>query len=576
MALNFSHRPIFPAHLSEDKLASSMRIANGYLVDGIQEKAEECFDYRRDGADRCGSHESVSSDILDLLPSDPFGMDMSTTFTAITGWLEDLEVDYGGGFRRNDVGTGDGDYQLYAGLNFIWSNAMKYSVFSANMGFDEKLNVDGRCSSRCLEEKQAEDALLSHGGVVSACNVDCILSLENETRVNKDGGFLDFQSKELGPSLGHDCVGSACNVDDILSMGNETRGNEDAGFVDFQSEEFDAILSHDDVVSACKMDGIWRLGNEIRSSENAGCVGFQTQKIGECSGVSLADDDGAPHPALHYAFAYLGVRDLLAVETVCKTLRDTVRNDPLCWKNIHIAHPLNEKITDDILLELTNRALGKLESLTLVGCSKITDDGLKRVLEKNGRLTKLCVPGCTRLSIEGIVTSLTAFKNVGAQGVKQLRIGWIYGVTQKHFEELKLLLGIGSTQQNSDKLRFYHRGSMYLSYENDCPIDIESCPICQNPRLVYDCPAEGCLGKKHTTQVCRACTICIPRCAQCGRCINDSEYEETFCLELLCSACGKQLLDCQERHDSKNGLSGPPALDDLSCSVRDSEFMARG
>ncbi|KAF5726692.1 F-box protein SKIP14 [Tripterygium wilfordii] len=562
MALNFSHRPIFPGHLSEDKLVSSMRIANGYLVDGIQEKVEECFDYGRDRGDRCGSHEPVSSDILDLLPSDPFGMDMSTTFTAITGWLEDLEVDYGG-FRRNDVGTSDGDYQFYVGLNFIWNNAMKFHAFPTNMVFDQKLNVDGRCGSTCLEEKQAEDALLGHDGVGSACNVDDILSLGNETRVNEDAGFLDFQSEEHGASLSHDCVGSACNVDDILSMGNETRGNEDVGFVDFQSEEFDSSLSHTGVVSACNVDDLWRLGNEIRGSENMGFVGFQTEKLGECSGTSLADDDGAPHQALHYAFAYLGVRDLLVVETVCKTLRDTVRSDTLCWKNIHIGHPLNEKITDDILLELTNRALGKLESLTLVECLKITDDGLKRVLERNGRLTKLCVPGCTRLSIEGIVTSLTAFKNVGAQGVKQLSIGWIYGVTQKHFEELKLLLGTDScAQQNTHKLRFYHRWNIYLSCEDDRPIDIESCPRCQNPRLVYDCPAEGCLGNKNTTQACRACTICIPRCAECGRCINDGEYEETFCLELLCLACGKQLLNSHERRDSKIGLSN-----DLSCNV---------
>ncbi|KAF5746501.1 F-box protein SKIP14 [Tripterygium wilfordii] len=548
MALNFSHRPIFPAHLSEDKLVSSMRIANGYFVDGIQEKVEECFDYGRDRGDRCGSHESVSTDILDLLPSDPFGMDMSTTFTAITGWLEDLEVDYGG-FRRNDVGTSDGDYQLYAGLNFIWNNAMKFHAFPASMGFDQKLNVDGRCGSTCLEEKRAEDASISNG--------------------DEDTGFLNFQSEELGASLRHDCVGSAGNVDDLLSMGNETRGNGNAVLVDFQSEEIDSSLSHDGVVSACNADDIWRLGNEIRGSEATSFVGFQTEKLGEGSGGSFADDDGAPHQALHYAFAYLGVRDLLVVETVCKTLRDTVRSDTLCWKHIHIGHPLNEKITDDILLELTNRAHGKLESLTLVECLKITDDGLKRVLGKNGRLTKLCVPGCTRLSIEGIVTSLTAFKNVGGLGMKQLRIGWIYGVTQKHFEELKSLLGTDSyAQQNAHKLRFYHRGNMYLSCEDGRQIDIESCPRCQNPRLVYDCPGEGCLGKKHSTEVCRACTICIPRCAECGRCINDSEYEETFCLELLCSACGKQLLNCQEKYDSKIVLSGPPALSVLSCSVR--------
>lgn len=36
------------------------------------------------------SPESSSKDVIDLLPSDPFGMDISTTFTVITGWFEDL------------------------------------------------------------------------------------------------------------------------------------------------------------------------------------------------------------------------------------------------------------------------------------------------------------------------------------------------------------------------------------------------------------------------------------------------------------------------------------------------------
>lgn len=61
MALNFSHRPIFPGHLTEDNLVSPMRIANGYLVEGIPEKngdgyaknwhlnqeIDDCFDYGR-------------------------------------------------------------------------------------------------------------------------------------------------------------------------------------------------------------------------------------------------------------------------------------------------------------------------------------------------------------------------------------------------------------------------------------------------------------------------------------------------------------------------------------------------
>ncbi|KAF3967544.1 hypothetical protein CMV_008465 [Castanea mollissima] len=115
MALNFSHQPIFLADLAEDNLVAPMRIVNGYLVEGVSKRNEDGFgrswrssrdvkdrfDYGRDRCDRSGSQESVWNDVLDLLPSDPFGMDISTTFTAITGWLEDFQADYGG----NEVGT---------------------------------------------------------------------------------------------------------------------------------------------------------------------------------------------------------------------------------------------------------------------------------------------------------------------------------------------------------------------------------------------------------------------------------------------------------------------------------------
>ncbi|XP_015894423.2 F-box protein SKIP14 [Ziziphus jujuba] len=475
MALNFSHRPIFPAHISEDNLVSPIRMANGYLVEGIPEKngdgfgkpwhsnrdVEDHFAYGRDRCERGGSQESVSNDILDLLPSDPFGMDISTTFTAITSWLGDLELDYRG-YGKDEVGASDESYQLFAEWNFFLNNAMRFQAFPVNTRVDHKSNM--ACGFRgCYEEKAGGDAS-GHGG-----------------------------------------FGSTCGLNDILTFGNES------------------------------------MGKTIQHGE----------ELGDGNGV-CSDGDGAPNGALLFALGYLGVRDLLLVERVCKSLRSTVRSDPLLWRSIHIDQPLNEKITDDVLLQLANRAQGNLQCLSLVECPRITDDGVKRVLESNPRLTKLSVPGCTRLSIEGIVSSLKAFKSTGVQGVKQLRIGGLYGVTEKHFEELKFLLGTDSqTQQNDRKPHIYHRGNFYLSCDDNRDIDIEVCPRCQNLRLVYDCPAEACQGKNHATQVCRACTLCIARCVQCGRCINDSEYEETFCLELLCSDCCKQLQKCQEKQDRK-------------------------
>ncbi|KAF7813637.1 F-box protein SKIP14 [Senna tora] len=464
MALNFSHRPIVQAHFSEDNLVAPMRIGNGYLVEGISEKigdgfgkawhdAENCFDYGRDRCDRASTQESVSKDIIDLLPSDPFGMDISSTFTAITGWLEDLEIDYGK-YTRDDVGTSDGNYQLFAGLNFFWNNAILFHAFPG---------------STCIDNK-------SH-----------VLS-----------GFGECSQKEVGDASSNGGFESACDMDDMLCFSYKDEG-----------------------IASRSSDPYVDVGNHL-------------------------EDKLTSHPDLSVALGYLGVRDLLAVETVCKSLHSTVRGDPFLWTKIHIEQPLNEKLTDDLLVELTNRAQGHLQCLSLVECTRITDDGLKRVLEINPKLTKLSVPGCTRLSIEGIVSMLKAFKSIGTQGVKHLRIGGLYGVTHEHFEDLKLLLGTDSQMlQHSRNPHFYRRGNLYLSCDDDRVIDIEMCPRCQNLRLVYDCPAEGCQGTGHSTQACRACTLCIARCSQCGQCINDNEYEETFCLELLCSGCSS-LVKCSD------------------------------
>ncbi|KAG9147279.1 hypothetical protein Leryth_018009 [Lithospermum erythrorhizon] len=70
----------------------------------------------------------------------------------------------------------------------------------------------------------------------------------------------------------------------------------------------------------------------------------------------------------------------------------------------------------------------------------------------------LCVPGCTRLSIEGVVKIVKdANSNKGAQGIKSLRIGGLYGVTNEHFEELKLLLRRNSHYYGYFKCNDFHR-----------------------------------------------------------------------------------------------------------------------
>ncbi|KAI3872279.1 hypothetical protein MKX03_021401 [Papaver bracteatum] len=215
-------------------------------------------------------------------------------------------------------------------------------------------------------------------------------------------------------------------------------------------------------------------------------------------------------------------------------------------QDLHIDQAASrEWITDDALLRLANRAQGNLRSLSLVKCSRITDDGLKRVLERNPGLIKLCVPGCTRLTIEGILKCLKIFKsgNTPSGGIKQLRVGERYDVQWIHFEELKSLIGEDSCTQRSNvrNPRFYGQRYSMSCGDDDCAMDIEVCPRCRFFRMVYDCPSESCQGEKMEGQSCRACRFCISRCYQCGRCIDDVEPEETFCLEPLCSDCRNQV-----------------------------------
>ncbi|KAH0984609.1 hypothetical protein GBA52_011786 [Prunus armeniaca] len=222
----------------------------------------------------------------------------------------------------------------------------------------------------------------------------------------------------------------------------------------------------------------------------------ETKEIQGCSIMHSNGEGSAPHDAMFYALSFLGVKDLLSVEKVCRSFRDSVRSDPLLWRSIVIDWPLNEIVTDDVLIKLTDRAQGTLQALTLVHCVHITDFGLQRVFDSNPKLTKITV-----FSLE---------------------------------------------HQNHG---FFHGGLSHLSCDDDCAIDIEACPRCQKLSLVYDCPAKSCQGKRHADQMCRACTLCIARCISCGCCLQDTDYEETFCLDLLCIVCLEKILKC--RHGEK-------------------------
>ncbi|KAL5581304.1 hypothetical protein UlMin_013746 [Ulmus minor] len=277
-------------------------------------------------------------------------------------------------------------------------------------------------------------------------------------------------------------------------------------------------------------------------------LSFNISNNGAKQVLDCNSQEGEPHEALFLALPYLGIKDLLSVEGVCRSLRDIVRNDNLLWRDIFIDRRL---ITDDTLLKLTNRAQGTLECLSLLYCSKITDGGLKLVLDSNPRLKKLSVPGCNNLSAKGILNNLRAFKSGGTSGIKQLRVTGLNGITEQQFEELKLLLGGADScvQLIANKPRIYCGRQTWDSYvfsDDDRAINVEGCPRCQMFRPVFDCPAESCKKKHQAAQKCRACILCIARCFNCGHCINDLNGEVTFIWEMLCMDCFKHLLNCPE------------------------------
>ncbi|THU57331.1 hypothetical protein C4D60_Mb03t02380 [Musa balbisiana] len=261
-------------------------------------------------------------------------------------------------------------------------------------------------------------------------------------------------------------------------------------------------------------------------------------------------DVGMPHDGLFFCLAYMDVQSLLSMGGVCRSLRLAVQGDNLLWRCMHINSPLSEKITDDILLRLTLQAREYLQCLSMTSCSKITDDGLKRVLDNCPRLKKLSVPGCVRLSLDGIINNLKAFQSRGMPGIEHLKLGGFFIISPQQYGELKMLLGVDQRQQGQTRNpRFYHIHRLSPACYDDCILDIEMCPVCHRYKLVYDCPSESCQekGPNH----CRACDVCIGRCVQCGKCVKDCTYVETFFLEYLCSDCWKPPPVHRDTHEVK-------------------------
>lgn len=234
----------------------------------------------------------VESDPVDLLPTDPFGMNLESSFTAaIASCIEDLTVMSGAGH----FGNGD-DNDFFADLSYYLNQAFVFAP--EHWGADYKGVFEGS---------------FGPGGLSSG------------------GGTDQFSWLPLNASC-----------------------SEPNGSMEDPSSSCQATLACFDRVDAAPVQE----GNDA-------------------------------HEGMVFVLGYLGLRDILSVEMVCKSLRSAVRNEPFLWRCIHIESDLGKKISDADLLCLSQKSLGSLQCLSLVGCMNITDQGLRAVLNCNPQLTKV-------------------------------------------------------------------------------------------------------------------------------------------------------------------------------------------
>ncbi|KAJ3677424.1 hypothetical protein LUZ60_003148 [Juncus effusus] len=257
---------------------------------------------------------------------------------------------------------------------------------------------------------------------------------------------------------------------------------------------------------------------------------------------STPSDPPLDHGALYFVLHYLPLPELLSFQAVSKTFCDAVSNDPSLWQHIAVKRPLNYSITDEALLRLTSRAEGRLKSLFLLDCYNITDAGLFRIVDQNPGITKLFVPGCINLTPNGMI-NLVKHSLDQNRSLTHLKL---YGLCNIKEEHLKILNSLLSKNNKSTKPSIYgsdHPTRLTINGGDgsDRPVDLELCPFCQSIGLVYNCTRNNCRRRD-----CRACYFCVPRCEDCGGCMDTDHVSQndSACNHLLCTQCWLKLPKC--------------------------------
>ncbi|XP_024988310.1 F-box protein SKIP28 [Cynara cardunculus var. scolymus] len=233
-----------------------------------------------------------------------------------------------------------------------------------------------------------------------------------------------------------------------------------------------------------------------------------------------SSNTGQPHESFYLVLPYLPLFELLAMAEVCRSFTDALNDDILSWLNIVVDEKHRKRrISDGILMKITSKATGRLNTLVLINCTKITDHGLQDVIAMNPNINKLHVQHCIGLTPEGIIGAVTML-NLHDATLTSLKINGIFNLTKEHLQRLHSLL-------KPDQ------------------IDVGICPKCDEVTMVYDCPLETC-ERKRTMRGCRGCKSCVSRCEECGKCVgfNEDEDSEAACEDKLCEDCWIQLPKC--------------------------------
>lgn len=233
------------------------------------------------------------------------------------------------------------------------------------------------------------------------------------------------------------------------------------------------------------------------------------------------------------------------MRAVCTSLRDAVNHDILPWLQLTVTRPLSARLSDNVLLQLCAKSRGRLTALTLINCTKITDRALQIVSENNPFIKKLHVPGCTGLTLDGIVRAVKTLTE-RSHSLTSLKINGVYNIDKLQLQVLNSFLQQTNPYHHKQpSLRLYQQfKSSSILYDDDAPIDVSICPVCDEVKMVFDCSRQYC-NRKKGRKVCRGCDICVPRCVECGGCFeSDEDEEETACNHTICSACWFVLPKC--------------------------------